>query len=193
MNPLTQLENVQLAPMCNLKTIDLSGTQMSGCVCQQTRAYLASASVYIKNGPNYCDNTPGCSLDPPSNATLQLYESCIASKAAQVQEERQSSIMIYAGIASGCLAAVILLICCCVRNRKIERRKREEKKKAAARRKARKMKEALEQRLIGDEKSSPHNTTPVDSDCEKMAVVIRGSGGESNVIRVDIEKTPRGE
>lgn len=179
---MTQLEPEQLAPMCNLKTIDLSGINMSGCVCQHVRSYLAATSVYIKNGPNYCENTANdCSTHPRSNTTEHLYTQCLASKAAQVREERKSSILIYAAIGSACVGVLLLLCCCCIRNRKIKRRRKEQKKVAAERRRARKLKEA-EQRLISPEKSSsPSNDGVSDRNSIK-----------SNIIQVDIEKVPLG-
>lgn len=175
--------------MCNLKTIDLNGTQMSGCVCQQVRQYLGAIPVYIKNGPNYCDNSgSGCSLDS-TNTTAQLYAACVATKAALVQEERKSSILIYAAIGAGCLAVLLLLCCCCIRNRKIARRRKEQKKAAAARRRARKMKEAAEQRLIsGDEEEQKKKALSDESDCEKIK-----NGDRNTIIRVDIEKVPPGD
>lgn len=181
LNPMTNVDPVQIAPLCYLKTIDLSGTQMSGCLCQQIRAYLSSISVYIKNGPNTCDSNGACPIEISSNATTQVYAECLASRAALVQEERTSSIMIYAAIGSACLGILILLCCCCIRNRKIARKKEKQKKAAAARRRARKAKEAAEQRLISLEQTSPK----ADDNCEKKTKLL-----ESNIIRVDIEKIP---
>lgn len=179
---MTSLDTVQLAPLCNLKTIDLSGTQMPRCVCTAVRSYLSSVTVFIKNGPTFCDTRGSpCPVDVPSNATSQLYNQCLASKAALVQEERKSSILIYAAIGSGCLGILILLCLCCIRNRKIARQRERQKKAAAARRKARKAKDAAEQRLMSLEQSGP------DSDCEKKTKLA-----ESNTIQVDIEKVPAG-
>lgn len=175
------LDTAQLAPMCNLKTIDLSGTQMPGCVCQGIRKYLSTFSIYIKNGPNACDTKGVACTEPiPSNVTQQLYTQCLAARAALVQEQRQSSILLYAAIAAGCLSVILLLSCCCVRNRKITRRRNEQRKAAAARRRARKAEKASE-KLISAEQNS-------HSDEKKPRIE-----NSHHVVQVDIEKVPPGK
>ena len=182
---MTQVAAAQLAPMCHLKTIDLSKTTMQGCSCHRVQAYLDSTAVYIKNGPIFCDTTGGeCSPEQPSNATQQLHGQCLATREAQVK----SSMMIYGAIGAVVAAVLLLLCCCCIRNRKIARQRKEQKKAAAARR-AKKRKEAAEKRLMNaTEASSDANL--FSSDSEKGAK--DSDNGVPSVVKVDIEKAPPG-
>lgn len=190
MNPLTSIDVVQLAPMCNLKTVDLNGTSFSGCLCHSVRSYLLSLKVFIKNGPFYCDKSGATAAACPpssSNATLQIYSECLATKEALVEEERKSSILFYAGIAGGCLLVIVLLSCCCARNRKISKKREQQKQAAAARRRARKSKSEEAMRLMLRDGATDQ------SSLTKQQLLLSGEERGHDVIQVDIEKAPPGD
>lgn len=173
-NPMINIDPIQLAPMCSLKTIDLKGTNMPGCACKSIEFHLHTASVFIKNGPIHCDrNGPECTITG-GNATQQLHMECMTNKQSRIQEEMKSSILIYAAIGGGSLLAILLICGCFIRNKKVSANRKKEKRAAAARRKARRMDDEHLLMIKAEQNNQVEKCTKNDS----------------NVIQVDVEKVP---
>lgn len=166
---MSNLNVLQVANMCNLKTIDLNGTQIAGCTCWSLRSFLSSIKVYIKNGLHCNSDASDCSVSANStNATEHIYTACLSITADRVQEERKSSILLYATIAAGSLLLLTILCCCCIRNRKIRRRRRKEKEMAATRRRERKQQLRLLQNQNQDRKESDRDSDHIQVEMAKI-------------------------
>ncbi|XP_037824097.1 leucine-rich repeat-containing protein 4B-like [Lucilia sericata] len=127
MNPLMDLSIDRFANLCNLKSIDLTRTQLSQCQCQQVNNHLRSLQVKTKFVP-VCVEVLETSICPlPYNFTIdsETFQTC---KTTVKIAEARSMWMLVAGCAGGVLAVILVVWYCIYRRRK----RRNKKLRAAA-------------------------------------------------------------
>ncbi|XP_037930134.1 leucine-rich repeat-containing protein 4C-like [Teleopsis dalmanni] len=127
-NPLTELTMSKFANMCNLKSIDLTKTDMSICSCQQVNNHLRFVDADTKFVP-ICRDSLDLNICPlPYNETIKstTFERC---KRTAALEEARSTWFFIAGCVGGGILVLLIVICCCHRRQK---RKKNDKKKILA-------------------------------------------------------------
>ncbi|CAD7014813.1 leucine-rich repeat and immunoglobulin-like domain-containing nogo receptor-interacting protein 1 isoform X2 [Ceratitis capitata] len=124
-NPLTDLTMDTLANTCNLRTIDLTKTELSNCACQQVTRYLQYVGASVKFVP-ICVETLDNSICPdPYNITVgsTTFHDCkTEAELAKVLSSWRWWII----AAAVALTVLVFTWYCCRRNTK----KRRKKKKA---------------------------------------------------------------
>nr|XP_036225768.1 toll-like receptor 4 isoform X3 [Bactrocera oleae] len=127
-NPLTDLTVETLANMCNLRTMDLTKTEISECALQQVNRYLRYIGASSKYVPISLDDLDNSICPDPYNQTVNstTYHSCKAeAELAKVLSWRWWAIA-----AAAALAVLVFTWFCCRRNSKKKKKKAKTKANA---------------------------------------------------------------
>ncbi|XP_067630069.1 decorin isoform X3 [Eurosta solidaginis] len=160
-NPLTELTMDTLANMCNLRTMDLTKTEINDCACQQVNRYLRYVGASAKFVPICMDILDSNVCPDPYNTTIDSVEFQSCKSEAELAKALSWRWLIIAAAAA--LVALVLIWYC------YQRRAKKKKPRAKAKSKSKaKALPAKQQPLVSPTlalKCHNDRTTLQDCDC----------------------------
>ncbi|XP_054739117.1 leucine-rich repeat-containing protein 4B [Anastrepha obliqua] len=156
-NPLTDLTVDTLANMCNLRTMDLTKTEISECACQQVNRYLRYVGASAKFVPICLDNLDNNICPDPYNLTIgsETYQSCKSE--AELAKLMSWRWLLIAAVAA--LAVLVFTWFCC-------RRRSKKKKKAKIKSKAKSVPPKQQPLVSPTLALKSHNDRTMLQDCD---------------------------
>ncbi|XP_036331498.1 leucine-rich repeat and immunoglobulin-like domain-containing nogo receptor-interacting protein 1 [Rhagoletis pomonella] len=129
-NPLTDLTVNTLANMCNLRTMDLTKTDINECACQQVNRYLRYIGADVKYVPICMENLDNSICPDPYNLTLESASFHSCKSEAELAKVLSWRWLIIAGAAA--LALLVFTWFCCRRRSKNKKKKKSLQMKSKA-------------------------------------------------------------
>uniref|UniRef100_A0A1A9WYW8 LRRCT domain-containing protein n=1 Tax=Glossina brevipalpis TaxID=37001 RepID=A0A1A9WYW8_9MUSC len=117
MNPLMDLSIERFASMCNLKSIDLTRSELTPCHCQQVNNHLRMVEVKTKFVPVCLETMDTATCPLPYNYTINSND-FIACKNSIKLAEKRSMWLFVTGCAGGILTVLLIMWLCIHRRRK---------------------------------------------------------------------------